>query len=224
MNADDEYIYFYDISDFMAKSAVISSILYFSDSNAATAEPFRDAGDGEFQYEQSAMSSRNILKQKLGARNLPQSCKDFFKKLPSDISPQWVLDTLSILAITDPTNINVAVTCFISEASAKRQGIYGWTVAELFEKGLPDHAPGEKIVGWSPPDSNVIFILPAYMSPQLVGHETLHKYFMADDEILQAYIFGAHSPEIGKPSDNITRELKANVSIPFLLHREDREK
>jgi hypothetical protein len=77
---DDEYIPFYDISDFVAKSAVISSILYFSDSNAATAEPFRDTGDGEFQYEQSAMSSRNILKQKLGARNLPQSCKDFFKK------------------------------------------------------------------------------------------------------------------------------------------------
>jgi hypothetical protein len=73
--------------------------------------------------------------------------------------------------------------------------IYGWTVAKLFKEGFPDHAPGEKLVGWSPSDSNVIFILPAYMSPQLLGHETFHKSFTGDT-LLQAYIFGAGSPEI----------------------------
>jgi hypothetical protein len=82
-----------------------------------------------------------------------------------------VLDTLSKLTITDPTDINVPVTYFISEETAKKQGIYGWTVAKLFTEGFPDHAPGEKLVGWSPSDSNVIFILPAYMSPQLLGHD-----------------------------------------------------
>jgi RHS repeat-associated protein len=132
-------------------------------------------------------AAKAILENALGPDSITQKCKDeFFAKLPTTASPDWILGQLSKVQILDPTNDNTLVSSIIGDDAASASKVTGWSVKQLFQRGWPDQ-PGT-LEGWSPYGSNVIYLRIGEVNAANVAHEVLHKHIGLTDPWLETFL------------------------------------
>ncbi len=116
------------------------------------------------------------VKNKLDPKNIKPTClTNFFGKLPSGLTPEWLRNNIDKYDIKNPYKDNSTIDSLMGTAFAVAQKISGWTVSQLFEKGFPLD-PKTKMFAWSPYGTDFIYITPDYNNGKTIAHEVLHKF------------------------------------------------
>lgn len=137
---------------------------------------------GLLSFDQQVNRGLNALEKKLGGK-ISADCQALFSAL--GVPVQDFLNTLAGLSFFDGTTSTDKIEDQMGKPYASSTRTLGWTVADLFKHNFPGKPSNQRVDGWTPTLGPNVYLRPESVSPELIGHETFHKFGIFDPTLMK---------------------------------------